>query len=289
MGSDFKHISVLLQKAVDFLEIKKDKWYVDATAGGGGHIQEIRERGGRVLAIDQDEDAIHHLVDRFKSDRDVIVIQANFSEITKICRDQSIVPMGVLFDLGVSSYQIDDSGRGFSFLREEELDMRMDKDGKLSAQKIINTYSYEQLQEIFAKYGEEPHAEEIADAILRARRIRPITTTNDLVDIVKSVSNERRIHPATRVFQALRIEANSELESLEHGLVDAFENLDSSGRIVVISFHSLEDRIVKRYMERMIHEGKGKQITKKPITADWKEIKQNIRSRSAKMRVLEKI
>lgn len=289
MGSDFKHTSVLLQKAVDNLEVKKEAWYVDATAGGGGHTQEIRMRGGQVLAIDQDEDAILHLRSRFSGDKGVVIYQGNFSQIKEACIEKSVNPLGVLFDLGVSSYQIDDSRRGFSFQRDEVLDMRMNKSGDLSAEAIVNKYGYEDLYEIFTKYGEEPYAEQIARAILSTRRVNTIQTTGELVDIIKSISNGKRIHPATRVFQALRIEANRELEVLEKGLENAFEVLGKNGRLVVISFHSLEDRIAKRFFEKKLEINRGKIITKKPITADWKEVKKNVRARSAKMRVLEKI
>lgn len=289
MGSDFKHISVLLQKAVDYLEVKNDKWFVDATAGGGGHTQEIRSRGGKVLAIDQDEDATNHLKDRFADDVSVRIFQGNFLKLKNACSQNNIEPQGILFDLGVSSYQIDSSQRGFSFMRDELLDMRMNKAGDLGAAQIVNEYSYENLYEIFTKYGEEPYAEQIARAILGARRVNSIQTTSQLVDIIKSVSGEKRIHPATRVFQALRIEANRELQVLEDALSDALDILDKNGRLVVISFHSLEDRIIKRFFEEAQEMNKGKIITKKPITADWNETKRNVRARSAKMRVLEKI
>lgn len=289
MGSEFKHTSVLLQKAVDFLEVKPNFWYVDATAGGGGHTQEILERGGRVVCIDQDEDAIAHLKKRFSGEENVRISIGNFNRLQEICRSYDIRPFGVLFDLGVSSYQIDASERGFSFQRNEDLNMKMHKEGTLDAKTIVNNYSFEDLHEIFTKFGEEPYAEQIARAILGARRVNRIETTGELVEIVKSVSGEKRIHPATRVFQALRIEANKELDVLEEGLREGFEIVQKNGRLVVISFHSLEDRIVKRFFENKSENNMGRIISKKPITADWKETKKNVRSRSAKMRALEKL
>ena len=289
MVSYFKHKSVLLQEAVDSLKVQEGAWYVDATAGAGGHTSEILARGGNVLAIDQDLDAIEHLEKRFENENRVVVVRGNFSEVKKLTNQISELPLGILFDLGVSSYQLDSSGRGFSFMREENLDMRMSDRNELTAEVIVNTYTKENLYEIFAKYGEESDAEQIADSIFRARRVKPIKTTSELVDIIKGVSKERRIHPGTRIFQALRIEVNKEMDVLSEALWESIELVGEKGRLVVISFHSLEDRIVKMFMEKAEEKGLGKILTKKPITPKWSEVKKNPRSRSAKMRVFEKI
>lgn len=289
MESDFRHTTVLLQEAVDYLNVQSGKWYVDATSGGGGHTQEIITRGGKVIAIDQDGVAITHLMSRFKNSSDVRVVRGNFSDITFICREAGVKVNGFIFDLGVSSYQIDESGRGFSFMRDEELDMRMDERSDITAQTIVNTWGEENLYELFTTYGEEPFAKQIITDIFRARRIKPIKTTGELVDIIKKVSKEKRIHPATRVFQALRIAVNNELGVLEKALSESLGIMEPKGRIVIISFHSLEDRIAKRFIEKSEKEGRGRAITRKPLSPGAGEVSRNRRSRSAKMRVFEKI
>lgn len=287
--SEFKHVSVLLTEAVDSLEIKADHWYIDATAGGGGHTQEIVERGGRVLAIDQDDDALAHLKTRFEITDLVKVAKGNFREIETIALLNGIdIVAGVLFDLGMSSFQLDSSGRGFSFRYDEPLDMRMDKANELTARKIVNDWHRDELVDLFLRFGEEEKAEVVADAIVEARHEKKFETTQDLVRVIETVVKRTgKMHPATKVFQALRIAVNSELESLRDALNQSTELLEPGGRIVVISFHSLEDRIVKNMFRQWEHDGKGRVVTKKPIMANEQETVGNVRARSAKMRVFE--
>ncbi len=291
---DNYHTPVLLSEVVEGLQVRKDGLYIDATLGGGGHTSEILKLGGRVLGIDQDEDSISHIKKKFESEINegrLVVSQGNFSEIEKIAQDSGFSQIdGILFDLGVSSYQIDKSGRGFSFLKSEMLDMRMSKSIDLTAYEIVNNWSEQQLYEIFAKYGEEIKARDVAKAIFVARRIKPIETTTELSEIVTGViKNSGKIHPATRIFQALRIAVNEELGSLRSALTSGFKLLKRGGRIEVISFHSLEDRIAKLYFSSLEREGAAHLINKKPIVAGEKETEINRRSRSAKLRIIEKI
>lgn len=302
--SRFKHIPVLLNEAIDYLNIRDSAKYIDATAGGGGHTSEIIKRGGVVLCIDQDTEAVNHLLERFKGERNVIVVKGNFSEIKDISRLESNEASkndgqahlqdfkncsGILFDLGMSSFQIDESERGFSFLKNQPLDMRMDQNITLTARDIVNSWSKPELEEIFLKYGEELNASKIAEEIVTRRKEKKFENTNELVDLIKKLRvGDSKHHPATKVFQALRIAVNSELDVLKKGLVDAVELLESNGRLVVISFHSLEDRIVKNTFREFERSGRGTVLTKKPVTPSLDETEQNRRSRSAKMRVFEK-
>lgn len=287
--SEFKHVTVLLTEAIDSLEIKADRWYIDATAGGGGHTQEIVERGGRVLAIDQDDDALAHLKARFETTDSVRVAKGNFREIETIAHLNGIDRVdGILFDLGMSSFQLDSSGRGFSFRYDEPLDMRMDETIELTARKIVNSWTRDELADLFLRFGEEEKAEAVAEAIVEARHERKFETTQDLVGVIERVVKRTgKMHPATKVFQALRIAVNTELESLRKSLSQSIGLLGSKGRIVVISFHSLEDRIVKNTFREWEQEGKGRVVTKKPVTASGQETTDNARARSAKMRVFE--
>lgn len=288
MNDNYHHISVLLQEAVESLQVVQGGQYIDATAGGGGHIEEILRRGGEVLAIDRDEEAVTHL--RQKFNEKIIVIEDNFRNIRDIAIKNSFTNVvGILFDLGVSSNQLKSEGRGFSFQNNEELDMRMGKSQTLTAYDVINTYPKADLARIFMKYGEEHNALQIAEAIVKSRKDKPIKTTGDLVSIVMTIrGREEKIHPATRIFQAIRIEVNDELEDLRQGLQGAVELLAPGGRIVVISFHSLEDRIVKKCFDENKLKGIGTPITSKPIKAKDDELTRNRRSRSAKMRIFEK-
>jgi len=291
------HRPVLLSEVMDWLQIKPGIWYIDATVGGGGHTQGILLQGGYVLGIDQDQEAIAYTTTRLKTyiqDDRLRLKRGNFTEIRRISRDEQISEFGgILFDLGMSTYQIKQSGRGFSFLKDELLDMRMSQDAKLTAEEVVNAYSLEQLYEIFRKFGEEHLARQIAMAICRSRTVTRIRTTGQLAEIAHQVYKEKkvksRIHPATRIFQAVRIEVNDELTKLKKGLQDGFELLSPKGRLLVISFHSLEDRIVKRQFLEYASLSKIKILTKKPITATDAEIEENAASRSAKLRVIEKV
>lgn len=297
--SEFVHVPVLLHEVLDYLQVQSGKKYIDGTAGGGGHAEEIVKRGGSVLCIDQDQEAIEHLQNKFKDETRVRIVKGNFSDIAKIARLQAIGGQahlqdfqncsGILFDLGMSSFQIDASSRGFSFLKDQPLDMRMNTDTALTAHEIVNKWQMEDLEEIFLKYGEEENARQIAEAIVLQRKEKKFETTKELVDLlIKIGRGNTKIHPATRVFQALRIAVNMELDVLKIGITDAIGLLEPKGRLVILSFHSLEDRIVKNMFRNMEQEGQGVVLNKKPITAGLQETETNRRSRSAKMRVFEK-
>lgn len=290
--TNFSHIPVLLNEAVDELNVSKSKKYIDATLGGGGHTLEIVKRGGIVLGIDQDEEAIEFVAESQKSvvsSQKLKIVKGNFADIAKIANDNAFGKVdGILFDLGVSSYQLDSEGRGFSLRKDEKLDMRMDKSQKTSAYDVVNTYPLDDLIEIFYKYGEEHNARIIAGEIVARRKKGEIGTTKELSDIIAGLPHKNEpINPATRVFQAIRIEVNGELEALRKGLTDSLDILNPHGRIAVISFHSLEDRIVKQMFEKFKNDNMGTIITKKPIMAGFVEVKQNKRSHSAKLRVFQ--
>ena len=288
------HTPALLEEAIRGLNVRPDGKYIDATIGGGGHAAEIIKRGGKVLGIDQDQDSIEYVrtnnEDRITKN-ELVLVRGNFSNIAKIARERNYERAdGVLFDLGVSSYQIDQSGRGFSFLRDEPLDMRMSREQTLSAYEIINRQSRDELYNIFSKFGEEKDARAISDDIVRARRIKPIETSRELAEIVaRTVRSRGKLHPATKVFQALRIVVNSEIDNLKKGLEGAFSILAPNARLAVISFHSLEDRAVKLFFTRLVQDRRARLINKKPIVASEEEIRTNRRARSAKLRIIEKI
>lgn len=289
--NSFRHIPVLLKEAIEALQVT-DAWYIDATLGGGGHTQKILENGGKVLGIDQDIKAIEFVKDRLGKNVEegrLILEQDNFAHLKFLANKNNITEVGgVLFDLGVSSYQIDDSGRGFSFKREEPLDMRMGNT-LLTASEIVNTWTKAELVELFQTFGEEHNAQAIAESIIDRRKERRFDDSKDLADVISKVPHQdAKIHPATKVFQALRIAVNNELEAEKSGLNEALEIVRPTGRIVVISFHSLEDRIVKQQFQQWERKYLGKIITKKPLTASEDETTVNKRARSAKMRVFEK-
>ncbi|OGH16773.1 MAG: 16S rRNA (cytosine(1402)-N(4))-methyltransferase [Candidatus Levybacteria bacterium RIFCSPHIGHO2_02_FULL_40_18] len=292
------HTPALLKEAVSALNVRPNGKYIDATIGGGGHSAEIIRRGGKVLGIDQDEDAIEYIKKNQESgieNQELVLTRGNFKDIERIARERGFVNAdGVLFDLGFSSYQMEKSGKGFSFLRDEPLDMRMSIETKLTARDIVNSASRDELYNIFSKFGEEKNAYAFCDSIVRARSIKPIETSRELAEIVARASGTHlrgvtRLHPATRVFQALRIAVNSEIDNLKEGLAGAFEILAPNGRLIVISFHSLEDRVVKLFFARLAREGRAILANKKPIVPSEEEIKANRRARSAKLRILEKI
>lgn len=284
------HRSVLQNEAVEYLAVVVDKWYIDATSGGGGHTKEIILRGGNVISIDQDQDAIEYLQFKFESvikTGRLIVIKTNFLQLERIKSQTGIKKIdGILFDLGMSTHQIKQSGRGFSFLRDETLDMRMSDTG-MTASDIVNNYSQNELYEIFRKLGEEQLARKYSESIVRSRAIKPITTTFELIEAMGLTGAGGRTHPATRVFQALRIKVNDELEILKQVLPKTQEVLDAGGRVVVIAFHSLEDRTVKTFIREQEHRGLVKNLTRRPIHPSDEEVAENRASRSAKLRAFE--
>ncbi len=306
---DFKHISVLLQESIDSLNIKPDGIYVDCTAGGGGHsaaiLEHLNEKGKMVL-IDQDPDAIATVTERFKGDSRVQIVKSNFSAIDSILSNLGIQGVdGMVADLGVSSHQLDTAERGFSFHYDAPLDMRMSQQGK-SAYDVVNTYSKNELYTIISRYGEEKFADRVSNAIIRAREGKAIETTIELAEIVSSAipaKFRRNGHPARKSFQAIRIEVNGELDVLKNTLPLMFEKLKVDGVLSIITFHSLEDKIVKDYF-RTLKEGcicpkdfpvcvcgrKPKAIVKSSgVKASGKEVDENNRSRSAKLRTAIKI
>lgn len=310
--SEFHHVSVLLQECLDGLNIRPDGIYVDGTLGGAGHSSQIAARltTGRLIGIDRDPVALAAAGERLKPFGDrVTLVHSNFCEIANVLRDLGISGVdGILMDLGVSSPQLDDAARGFSYMADAPLDMRMNGKDALSAKDVVNTWPYEELRRILYDYGEERYAPQIASAICRRRESAPIETTLELVDIIRSAmppaALREKQHPAKRSFQAIRIAVNDELGSVEKVMVDAIPCLNPGGRLAVITFHSLEDRIVKNGMANAAkgctcppnfpvcvcgNKPKVKLISRKPIVASEEELEQNPRSRSAKLRVCEKI
>ena len=310
---EFSHYSVLLGECIDALDIKPDGIYVDGTAGGGGHSLEIAKRldkGGRLIAIDQDEDAIAAAGKRLAeySDR-VTMVRNNFSNLADVCESLGIEQIdGFLIDAGVSSFQLDCAERGFAYSADAPLDMRMDQRNSLTARVVVNEYSEQELKKILFEYGEERFSPNIAAAIVRARQNAPIETTAELSDIIRSAipsfAREGGHHPAKRSFQAIRIEVNRELDVIEPAIRAAEKLMRRGGRIAVITFHSLEDRIVKQTFADLASGctcpknfpicvcGKKpsvKTVNKKPILPSKEELDENPRSRSAKLRVAEKL
>ncbi len=278
------HVPVLLREVGELLRVRPNGKYIDATVGEGGHAQEILRRGGRVLGIDQDPAIL--AVARRRLGPKVRLAQGNFREIAAIAKERGFTEVaGVLLDLGISSWQLEKSGRGFSFQRDEPLDMRLSPQLTVTAADLLNGLNRNELEELFQKYGEEKRARLLAAAVVRARSLKPFRTTFDLVRVVEKVVRKRgRTHPATKIFQALRIAVNDEIGSLRSALPRAFEVLGRGGRLAVISFHSLEDREVKRFFRKMAEENRGVILTEKPIRPTEKEIAENPRARSARLR-----
>ena len=310
--SDFFHISVLLQECLDGLNIKEDGIYVDGTLGGAGHSSQIAARltTGRLIGIDRDPVALKAAGARLAPYADrVTLVHSNFCEIKQVLEDLQISGVdGILLDLGVSSPQLDDGQRGFSYMADAPLDMRMNNGDSLSAHTVVNTWPYEELKRILYDYGEERYAPQIAAAICRRREVSTIETTLELVEIIRSAMPSAALrekqHPAKRSFQAIRIAVNDELGSVEKVMADAVQCLNPGGRMAVITFHSLEDRIVKNGMAEAAKgctcppnfpvcvcgkKPKVKLISRKPIVASQKELDANPRARSAKLRVCEKL
>ena len=298
-----KHKSVLLEEVIHYLNVSEGKIYIDATVGYAGHSGEILKKlnkKGFLFAFDQDDEAIKFSEDKLSGIADNFkIFKSNFVNMKKYINESVD---GILFDLGVSSPQLDEDERGFSFHKDAELDMRMDKSNKLTAKEIVNNYSYERLCEILYKFGEEKYATSIAKAIIKNR---PINTTLELAEIIKNnvpISYRNKSHPARKTFQALRIEVNHELDILESSLKDAFDLLNVGGRLCVITFHSLEDRIVSRVFNELCSDdesarklpfvpeelkAKAKKIAK--VTPSKEELLENNRSRSSKLRVIERV
>ena len=307
----FEHKPVMLQECIEGLQIKPNGIYVDGTMGGAGHSIEIVKRlskDGRLIGIDRDEEALKASKERLAEYKNVTYIHDNHDNIKEILQKLEINQVdGILLDLGVSSYQLDERNRGFSYLGENELDMRMDKSQELTAKRVVNYYSEKELANIIYEYGEERFSRQIAKNICNYRKEKTINTTKELVDIIeKSIpkSKQNDGHPAKRTFQAIRIEVNNEIKPLYNTVKDCIDCLKPQGRLCIITFHSLEDRAVKNaYIEA---KGKctcpsdlpycvcgaktlGKIITKKPIIATKEEQEENSRSKSAKLRIFEKI
>ncbi|EGC83921.1 16S rRNA (cytosine(1402)-N(4))-methyltransferase RsmH [Anaerococcus hydrogenalis] len=305
---EFSHKSVLLNETIKNLNIKEDGIYADLTLGKGGHSKEILKNlspEGLLVGLDQDKDAIKAAKENLKDFSNVLYFNENFEKISDVLDKASLKMIdGALMDIGVSSYQIDNGDRGFSYMKDGPLDMRMNKDNELTAKQIVNDYSLDELWEIFSKYGEERYSKTIAKAIVDYRKLHEINTTLQLRNIVMKSVVTNEAHPEKRVFQALRIEVNRELEVLENTLEKIVDRLNKGGRLCVITFHSLEDRIVKNKFKEMSkkcicppefpvcvcnHEKKVKIISKKPILPSKDELKTNRRSHSAKLRVCERV
>ena len=310
--SEFHHVSVLLQECIDGLAIKPDGIYVDGTLGGAGHSSQIAARltTGRLIGIDRDPVALEAAGKRLAPYADrVTLVHSNFCEIAQVLTDLNISGVdGILLDLGVSSPQLDEVSRGFSYMGDAPLDMRMNSEDSLTAFDVVNTWPYEELRRILYEYGEERYAPQIASAICRRREAAPIETTLELVDIIRSAmppaALREKQHPAKRSFQAIRIAVNDELGSVEQVMRDAIPCLNPGGRLAIITFHSLEDRIVKNGMTAASKgctcppnfpvcvcgkKPKVKLISKKPIVSGQEELDMNPRARSAKLRVCEKL
>lgn len=308
---EFKHRSVLLEETIDGLAVKPDGIYVDGTLGGGGHSYEICKRlsdKGRLIGIDQDEDAIAAATKRLEEFKDrVTIVRSNYCNMRRVLNDLGIEKVdGIVLDLGVSSYQLDTVDRGFSYKYDTELDMRMDRRQSLTAKEIVNTYPEKELFRIFRDYGEDQFSQNIAKHIVRNRQEKEITTTFELNEIIKAAIPAKfrtNGHPSKRVFQAIRIECNKELDVLRDSMDSMIEMLNPGGRLSIITFHSLEDRIVKSAFRKNEHPctcppefpvcvcGKvpmGKSVYRKPILPSEQELEENSRSKSAKLRVFER-
>lgn len=309
---EFNHVSVLLNESIEGLKIKEDGIYVDGTLGGAGHSKEIVNKltNGRLIGIDQDQNAIKKAKEVLKDDLEkVTIVHDNFKNLKNILEDLNVKKVdGILLDLGVSSHQLDEGDRGFSYKQDAPLDMRMNREQKLSAWDVVNTYSKDELEKIIKDYGEENWAKRIAEFIVNERQEKTIDTTENLVEVIKKAvpSGARKDgpHPAKRTFQAIRIEVNNELGIIKQSILDGCSFLNKKGRMCIITFHSLEDRIVKETFKELFKQcicppempicqcdkkREVKIITRKPIIASKEELEINRRSRSAKLRIIEKI
>lgn len=307
---EFKHKPVLFDECMKMLEISPNKLYMDGTLGGGGHSEGILEMGGTVIGVDRDSDAIVAAKKRLERFEDKIrFVKSNYADVKSILESLNVSALdGALLDLGVSSYQLDNPERGFSYMHDARLDMRMNRDDPISAYEVVNEYSEEKLSHIIYEYGEERFARRIARHVAERRTEKPIETTSQLNEIIKSAipqaARQKGSHPSKRTFQAIRIEVNDELGKLKKALEDIFDSLESGGRFAVITFHSLEDRIVKETFASFLggctcpkefpicvcgNKPRAKLIERKPITASEKELEDNSRSKSAKLRGVVKL
>jgi len=283
------HKPVLLEEALHLLKVEKGKRFIDATLGEGGHALAMISAGAEVLGIEQDPAILAQAQKRLNGRARLVL--GNFRDIDRIAKGFGFTGVdGIIFDLGISSWQLEKSGRGFSFQRDEPLDMRADPNLTVTAADLLNGLSQDELEKLFQKYGEEERAKPLAASVVRARSLGPFRTTFDLVKVIeKAVRKRERIHPATKVFQALRIAVNDESSNLRSVLPRAFEVLGAEGRMVVISFHSLEDREVKRFFRELEEGNRGTTLMDKPIRPTAAEIAENPRSRSARMRGIERL
>ena len=289
-----EHVPVLANEVVEYLGIDPSGIYIDATAGSGGHASKLLDHldeKATLILLDIDEEAYEYLKEKFRGDSRVAVFNESYVNIKPLCEDLGVIGKvdGILFDLGMSTHHVIDGERGFSFMRNGPLDMRFSRKAPVSAYDVVNTYSEDDLAYIFRTYGEEKKADEIARAIAQRRGISPIKTTGELADIVASVvGNLRGKHPATRVFQALRIHVNGEFNNIEKGIKGALDVLKSGGRIGIITYHSLEDKLVKKILSEAKHAGLGRVVKKSGIRPSWQEIQSNRKARSAILRIFEK-
>lgn len=298
--TQIRHIPVLLKETIGYLDPKENENFIDATLGQAGHSREILKKNGpsgKVLGIEQDQEILKTTTETLKDlgyEKRIILVNDNFVNLKKIVERENFLKVkGIIMDLGVSSWHFEESGRGFTFLKDEPLIMTLDGEKSPNAKEIINSWSQEDLEKIFRDFGQERFSKRIAENIVFKRKIQPIETTFELIEIIKKsvpASYERgRINPATRIFMALRIAVNQELANLESALPQSIDILDKGGKLVVISFHSLEDRLVKNIFKTQEKQGIVKILTKKPVEAGSEELKINQRSRSAKLRVVQKI
>ena len=295
MDPSVGHVPVLLAEVIEQLAPGPGKVILDGTAGGGGHAMALLDRlrpGGRLILLDRDQEALERLMARIGRSADVRYFHANFCDFDEALTQAGEEQVdGVVLDLGVSSLQLADPDRGFSFEQAGPLDMRLDRSDRVTAEEIVNQWPAERLVDIFTRYGDQPFARRIAAAIVRARQANPLRRTDELAEIVRSAlppaARRGRIHPATRVFQAIRIAVNAELQSLERFFDKVFDHLKPGGRVVVIAFHSGEDRIVKTRLRQAVAAGRARLPVARPITPTPAEVEANPRSRSARMRVAE--
>lgn len=289
-----KHIPVLLREVLYFLDVRPGRRFIDATVGGSGHTKAILKLGGEVLGIDTSLVALRLAGEELKEEKGVSLVQGNFADIGRIVKQEGFGKVdGILFDLGVASFQLDNPSLGFSFRMEGPLDMRIDPSLGVCASDLVNALPERELYELFSQVGQEKHALEIARAIVSTRSVKPFETTGNLAKVVEGIYQGRKkvsgIHPATKVFMALRIAVNLEFENLKAALPQAVELLKPGGRLAVVSFHSGEDRIVKHFLKGEEKKGMAKILTKKPVIPSETEVQENPRARSAKMRAAEKI
>lgn len=309
-NNDFQHYTVMKNEAVNALECRRGLVYIDATLGGGGHSELILQRiqpSGQLISFDVDEDAINAASKRLKDYKNLTIVKDSYTNIKKVLQELKIdkITGGILFDLGASYHQLTKAERGFSFLKNAPLDMRFNKDNNFSAYDVVNSYKEADLIRIFSEYGEERFSKRIAKKIIEQRTVKPIETTAELADLIIKATPRIKssIHPATRVFQAIRIEVNQELTNVKKTLEDVLDLLDAGAIISIISFHSLEDRLVKNFFKYHSQKCRCEKnqlickcappklevITKKPVLASENELKENSPSRSAKLRVAQKV